>query len=75
MKVLPALYLLEILSNSSRFFNNFTLCTALDTLVEKRITGFPVVDDDWKLVMFYIFCLIIFCVEEQLHSSAAVCSQ
>lgn len=23
---------------------------ALETLVEKRITGFPVVDDDWKLV-------------------------
>lgn len=24
--------------------------TALDFLVEKRITGFPVIDDDWKLV-------------------------
>jgi hypothetical protein len=24
--------------------------TALETLVERRITGFPVIDDDWKLV-------------------------
>lgn len=24
--------------------------TALEALVEKRITGFPVIDDDWKLV-------------------------
>ncbi|KAG6417498.1 hypothetical protein SASPL_119679 [Salvia splendens] len=27
-----------------------TVDEALDTLVEKRVTGFPVVDDDWKLV-------------------------
>ncbi|KAI3445961.1 hypothetical protein Pfo_002626 [Paulownia fortunei] len=27
-----------------------TVDEALETLVEKRITGFPVVDDDWKLV-------------------------
>ncbi|EYU42688.1 hypothetical protein ABFS82_14G107500 [Erythranthe guttata] len=27
-----------------------TVDEALDTLVEKRITGFPVVNDDWKLV-------------------------
>lgn len=26
------------------------LATALETLVENRITGFPVIDDDWKLV-------------------------
>lgn len=24
--------------------------TALNALVENRITGFPVIDDDWKLV-------------------------
>ncbi|PSS26115.1 CBS domain-containing protein [Actinidia chinensis var. chinensis] len=27
-----------------------TVDEALDALVEKRITGFPVIDDDWKLV-------------------------
>ncbi|KAK9097364.1 hypothetical protein Sjap_022861 [Stephania japonica] len=27
-----------------------TIDEALETLVEKRITGFPVIDDDWKLV-------------------------
>ncbi|KAJ7967483.1 CBS domain-containing protein CBSX1, chloroplastic-like [Quillaja saponaria] len=27
-----------------------TVDKALDALVEKRITGFPVIDDDWKLV-------------------------
>lgn len=27
-----------------------TVEDALETLVEKRITGFPVIDDDWKLV-------------------------
>ncbi|KAL7002837.1 CBS domain-containing protein cbsx1, chloroplastic [Sarracenia purpurea var. burkii] len=27
-----------------------TVDEALDTLVDKRITGFPVIDDDWKLV-------------------------
>ncbi|XP_068319911.1 CBS domain-containing protein CBSX2, chloroplastic-like isoform X2 [Pyrus communis] len=27
-----------------------TVDQALDALVEKRITGFPVIDDDWKLV-------------------------
>ncbi|XP_073119126.1 CBS domain-containing protein CBSX1, chloroplastic-like isoform X2 [Henckelia pumila] len=27
-----------------------TVTEALETLVEKRITGFPVIDDDWKLV-------------------------
>ncbi|XP_042011171.1 CBS domain-containing protein CBSX1, chloroplastic-like isoform X2 [Salvia splendens] len=27
-----------------------TIDEALDILVEKRITGFPVIDDDWKLV-------------------------
>lgn len=27
--------------------------TALDLLVENRITGFPVIDDDWKLVSRY----------------------
>lgn len=26
------------------------LSTAIRTLVEKRITGFPVIDDDWTLV-------------------------
>ncbi|XP_047983081.1 CBS domain-containing protein CBSX1, chloroplastic-like isoform X1 [Salvia hispanica] len=28
-----------------------TIDEALDILVEKRITGFPVIDDDWKLVL------------------------
>uniref|UniRef100_A0A5B7A800 CBS domain-containing protein n=1 Tax=Davidia involucrata TaxID=16924 RepID=A0A5B7A800_DAVIN len=27
-----------------------TVDEALETLVEKRITGFPVIDDDWKLI-------------------------
>lgn len=27
-----------------------TVNEALETLVERRITGFPVIDDDWKLV-------------------------
>ncbi|KAK4491120.1 hypothetical protein RD792_001844 [Penstemon davidsonii] len=27
-----------------------TVDEALDILVEKRVTGFPVIDDDWKLV-------------------------
>lgn len=34
---------------------NFALCSliaALEALVEKRVTGFPVIDDDWKLVTF-----------------------
>lgn len=40
-----------------QFYDQFTgpLLTftdaALETLVEKRITGFPVVDDDWHLVI------------------------
>ncbi|KAJ6896397.1 hypothetical protein NC651_022562 [Populus alba x Populus x berolinensis] len=29
---------------------NTTVDDALEALVEKRITGFPVIDDDWKLV-------------------------
>lgn len=29
--------------------------TALETLVEYRITGFPVIDDDWKLVRILTF--------------------
>ncbi|KAF8016167.1 hypothetical protein BT93_H1628 [Corymbia citriodora subsp. variegata] len=29
-----------------------TVDEALEMLVENRITGFPVVDDDWKLVCF-----------------------
>lgn len=29
--------------------------TALKTLVEYRITGFPVIDDDWKLVRILTF--------------------
>lgn len=24
--------------------------------MEKRITGFPVIDDDWKLVNLIVFC-------------------
>lgn len=34
------------------------MLTALEVLVEKRITGFPVVDDDWNLVesFFSPFC-------------------
>lgn len=36
--------------------------TALETLVEKRITGFPVVDDDWKLVILLSLSLIFYCI-------------
>nr|TKS05224.1 hypothetical protein D5086_0000133210 [Populus alba] len=32
------------------FKANTTVDDALEALVEKRITGFPVIDDDWKLV-------------------------
>lgn len=28
--------------------------TALQMLVENRITGFPVIDDDWKLVSCFL---------------------
>lgn len=42
------------------------LQTALEILVVNRITGFPVIDDDWKLVTFpyptlsrFVFCLYI----------------
>lgn len=40
----------------SSFVSYFTChcLTALETLVEKRITGFPVIDDDWKLVTLVI---------------------
>lgn len=40
---------LEPLLSFSNWFASIFF-TALDFLVEKRITGFPVVDDDWKLV-------------------------
>lgn len=47
-------------SNASAF-----VPTALEILVEKRITGFPVIDDDWKLASFpYLWfwvCLECFC--------------
>lgn len=44
--------------------------TALEILVEKRITGFPVIDDNWKLVSFhfpylletFLYCsYVLFC--------------
>jgi len=40
------------------------LPTALEALVEHRITGFPVIDDDWKLVtppclFVWFFSLVI----------------
>ena len=39
------------------------LPTALEALVENRITGFPVIDDDWKLVtprlLFWFVGLVI----------------
>lgn len=35
--------------------------TALETLVEKRITGFPVVDDDWKLASLLSLSPISYC--------------
>lgn len=40
-----------------RIFTHLVL-SALEMLVENRITGFPVVDDDWKLVCFLFspFC-------------------
>ena len=34
------------------------MSTALEILVENRITGFPVIDEEWKLVRFaYPFLL------------------
>lgn len=30
--------------------------TALEALVENRITGFPVIDDNWKLVSSGLQC-------------------
>lgn len=51
------------ISQIAHYFGHpLNICPALDTLVEKRVTGFPVVDDDWKLVMLrilydYIFAL------------------
>lgn len=35
--------------------------TALETLVEYRITGFPVIDDDWKLVRILTFSQLTLC--------------
>ncbi|KAG6406595.1 hypothetical protein SASPL_134201 [Salvia splendens] len=43
-----------------------TIDEALDILVEKRITGFPVIDDDWKLVMLDLL-YFMFCLKEHLH--------
>lgn len=37
------------------FFNLCFVCIALETLVEKRIMGFPVINDNWKLVIPYFF--------------------
>lgn len=33
------------------------LPTALETLVDNRITGFPVIDNDWKLVSLFFYVL------------------
>lgn len=33
--------------------------TALEMLVHNRITGFPVIDDDWKLVRFFRFVVSV----------------
>lgn len=39
--------------------SNIYFATALDSLVEHRITGFPVIDDNWKLVSYaYPFSLV-----------------
>lgn len=35
------------------FFYSLAFVTALEALVEKRITGFPVIDDDWILVILF----------------------
>ncbi|KAG6408940.1 hypothetical protein SASPL_131968 [Salvia splendens] len=43
-----------------------TIDEALDILVEKRITGFPVIDDDWKLVMLDLLYFML-CLKERLH--------
>ncbi|KAK3416255.1 hypothetical protein EUGRSUZ_H01700 [Eucalyptus grandis] len=37
-----------------RIFTHLVL-SALEMLVENRITGFPVIDDDWKLVCFLFY--------------------
>lgn len=38
------------------------LCTALELLVQHRISGFPVVDDDWNLVSLSYFFLLLSCI-------------
>lgn len=40
----------NIASAFTLFLAHCFLPTALEALVENRITGFPVIDDDWKLV-------------------------
>ncbi|CAN1307470.1 CBS domain-containing protein CBSX2, chloroplastic [Linum perenne] len=32
---------------------------ALEVIVEKRVTGFPVIDDQWNLVILFCFCLFL----------------
>jgi hypothetical protein len=39
------------------FFREYFFA-ALEALVEKRITGFPVIDDDWRLVSFSFYLMI-----------------
>lgn len=46
LDLLLLLLLLFFFSVSEIYF----VGTALEILVEKRITGFPVIDDEWKLV-------------------------
>ncbi len=44
-----------ILGLVQSFYSLSFVVTALEALVEKRITGFPVVDDHWKLVILFMF--------------------
>ncbi|KAK9231241.1 hypothetical protein WN943_021474 [Citrus x changshan-huyou] len=43
--------------------------TALEILVEKRITGFPVIDDDWKLASFPYLCSLKLTTKQRTPSS------
>ena len=38
----------------------FEMLTALELLVEKKVTGLPVIDDDWNLV-YSLFSLLLLC--------------
>lgn len=56
MKVLLLIVLLvSCISYQFMFYSLVFVVSALEALVEKRITGFPVIDDNWKLVISLTF--------------------